>query len=133
MYLADGPSNILIDGVGDFCSLHSGFELHREHSWVMPKPPEVHLISCQACAVDPRLLSCSDANHLDHMDIAMKASSNHPSVSQHLLYRFPQTPLLISWEKKGQNKRHGIRLKSIKGEGSQRLMTTMFSLPLHIL
>lgn len=28
LYLANGSSNILIDGIGDFCSLHSGFKLH---------------------------------------------------------------------------------------------------------
>lgn len=103
LYLADGPGDILIDGIGDFRSLHSGFELHGEHPWVMPKPPEVRLVSCQACAVDPRLLSRADADHLDSMAMAVNASpTTQPS------QRFPQTQLLISWEKEaGQNKRHG--------------------------
>lgn len=92
-YLADGSSHILIDGIGDLCPLHSGFKLHREHSWVMPEPPKVRLVSGQARAVDPRLLACSNAHNLQ--DTNTNASSSLTPVSRELFCTSPLIYLLI--------------------------------------
>lgn len=77
-YLSNGASDVLIDGVGDLCSLHSCSELHGEHTWVVPQPPVVGLVTSQACAVDAGLLACPDANDLKS---AHKAPS-HPTSEQ---------------------------------------------------
>lgn len=67
-YLANGPSDILINGVGDLCSLHTCFELHGEHAWVVPEPPVVCLVTSQTRAVDPGLLAGSNTYDLKHID-----------------------------------------------------------------
>lgn len=65
-YLTNGPSDILINGIGDLCSLHTCFELHGEHAWVVPEPPVVCLVTSQTRAVDAGLLPGSNTYDLQH-------------------------------------------------------------------
>lgn len=84
-YLTDGPRDVLVNRIGDLCPLHSTSELHGEHAGVMPQPPVVGLVPGQAGAVDPGLLPCPNANHLQQTSqqqsgrLTPKAASGLPS------------------------------------------------------
>lgn len=97
----------------------------------MPKPPEVRLISCQACAVDPGLLPCANADHLENTDIAMSAPySTH--LSQSIFCTDSPEPSYEFCERKKKKKKKAKIRDMGKLEG-KRFMTTIYSLPLHIL
>lgn len=66
-HLTDGPGDVLVDGVGDLCSLHARLELHGEHARVVPQPPVVGLVASQARAVDAGLLAGPDAYDLQRV------------------------------------------------------------------
>lgn len=92
---------------------------------MMPEPPKVRLVSSKACAVDPRLLACSNADNLQ--DTNMNASSSLTPVSKELFCTCPLIYLLIFWKKMpGQGKRNVVIFESLKVE-DERFMTIIYT------
>lgn len=48
--LTNGVSHTLINDVGDFCFLCSGFKLHGKHSWMVSGSPTIRLIGWKETA-----------------------------------------------------------------------------------
>lgn len=64
-HLSNGVADVLVDSVGHLGSLHSAAELHVEDARVMSQPPVISLVTCQPCAVDARLLTCTNTHNLN--------------------------------------------------------------------
>lgn len=64
-HLSDGVTDVLVDSVGHLGSLHSAAELHAEDARVMSQPPVISLVTCQPCAVDAGLLTCTNTHNLN--------------------------------------------------------------------
>lgn len=64
LYLSNGVADILVDCVGHLRSLHTTAKLHVQDTRVVSQPPVISFVTCQACAVDTRLLTRSNANNL---------------------------------------------------------------------
>lgn len=63
-YLSNGVAHILVNSIGHLRSLHSTAKLHVQDTWVMSQPPVISFVTCQTCAVDTRLLTCTDTDNL---------------------------------------------------------------------
>lgn len=64
-HLSNGVADVLVNSVGHLGSLHSAAELHVEDARVMSQPPVISLVTCQPCAVDARLLTCTNTHNLN--------------------------------------------------------------------
>ncbi len=67
-YLSNGVAHILVDSIGHLCSLHTATKLHVQHTRVVSEPPVISFVTCQPCAVDTGLLTCTDTDYLSDTD-----------------------------------------------------------------
>lgn len=78
-HLSNGVADVLVDSVGHLGSLHSAAELHAEDARVMSQPPVISLVTCQSCAVDAGLLTCTNTHNLNiHTTRGKRGSEEGP-------------------------------------------------------
>lgn len=63
-YLSNSVTDILVNCIGHLRSLYTTAKLHVQDTRVVSQPPVIGFVTCKTCAVDTRLLTCSDTNNL---------------------------------------------------------------------
>lgn len=85
-YLSNCVAHVLVNCVGHLRSLHTTTKLHVQDTRVVSQPPVISFVTSQPCAVDSRLLTCTNTNNLSkkiqqinkfHLDVGLAQALNH--------------------------------------------------------